>query len=94
MKNIEIIKIRNGSAANPAGYMVKVGNVVIGFLDKYANTRTETHPWKAFAAKKDASGNYVYAGEIAFQCFYGTTGKAKAVSFLQQFYPQMINAAK
>ena len=29
-------------------YTVKDGPKLIGFLEKYTNTRTETHPWKPF----------------------------------------------
>jgi hypothetical protein len=29
-------------------YTVKVGDTIIGLLEKWKNTRTEKHPWKAF----------------------------------------------
>ena len=83
---ITLIQIRKASKGQPAGYMVKMGETrVIGFLDKYPNTRTETHPWKAFAAKLNPAGDgFMYAGEIAFQCFYENQGgKTAAIEFLK-----------
>lgn len=38
-------KAREGS---PAIYLVKEGGTVIGMLEKYRDTRTEHHPWKAY----------------------------------------------
>lgn len=76
--NIELIKITTVSKCD--SYMVKAEGKVIGFLDKYRNTKTETHPWKAFAAKYNADvKGFQYAGEIFFECFYGPTAKAEAI---------------
>jgi hypothetical protein len=85
MNNIELIQIRKASKGQPAGYMVKMAGRVIGFLDKYRDTRTETHPWKAFAAKfNPATGGFQYAGEIAFKCFYRHEGgQPAAIEFLK-----------
>lgn len=33
----------------PARYVVKVDGVEVGLVEKYKTTRTEIHPWKAFA---------------------------------------------
>jgi hypothetical protein len=82
MKNtadVELTKIRED---NPVAYMVKLNGQPIGFLEKYTNTRTETHPWKAFGVKLVA-GNYQYAPERAFKCFYGANAKQDAVNFLK-----------
>ena len=81
----ELIAIKKAAKGVPAGYMVKFEGRVIGFLDKYRNTKTETHPWKAFAAKLNPAGDgYMYAPEIAFQCFYENQGGQKAaIEFLK-----------
>lgn len=40
---------RGDGGGSPAVYLVKdTYGAVIGMLEKYHNTRTETHPWKAF----------------------------------------------
>jgi len=82
MKNIELISIRKADRNTPAGYMVKLGGKVIGFLDKYNNTKSETHPWKAFGAKK-VGDNYQYDTAGLFKCFYKADGgKTAAIEFL------------
>ena len=82
--NIQLISIRKATPGSPAGYMVKMNGHVIGFLDKYNNTRTETHPWKAFAAKLNpARDGYMYAPENGFQCFYGRSGQKDAINYLK-----------
>lgn len=80
--NIELIKITTVSKCD--SYMVKdAEGRVLGFLDKYRNTKTETHPWKAFAAKYNADiKGFQYAGENFFECFYGSTAKADAIAAL------------
>ena len=37
--------------AKSRSYRVFRDNVFLGFLEKYRNTQTETHPWKAFAPR-------------------------------------------
>ena len=52
MKNVTVVlerKATGGSKGMAALYLVKNNrNIIIGLLEKYNNTRTETHPWKAF----------------------------------------------
>ena len=42
----QIYKSKDGQ---PALFLVKIGETIIGQLEKYNDTRSETHPWKAFA---------------------------------------------
>jgi hypothetical protein len=44
-----LVQIENGSHQMPAVYLVFVGTAAdpIGMLEKYPNTRTDKHPWKA-----------------------------------------------
>jgi hypothetical protein len=45
-------QIVKGTAGQASVYLVKIGpggdEKIIGMLEKYPNTRTEKHPWKAF----------------------------------------------
>ena len=57
-------------------YKVEDKGVWVGFLTKYPNTRTETHPWKAFGVKHiPASPPQV--GEY-YGAFYEKDGGQKA----------------
>jgi hypothetical protein len=58
---------RRGST--PAVYLVKRGGNVVGVVEKYPDTRTEKHPWKAVQ---------VYTGDL-LGVFYGANAKAMAV---------------
>ena len=40
--------VRKAGKGTAALYTVKKDGVIIGLLEKYNNTRTEQHPWKAF----------------------------------------------
>lgn len=40
---------RKAKEGSPALYLVRRGEVLIGLLEKYPNTRTDTHPWKAYS---------------------------------------------
>lgn len=44
MITIENIKGQN----NPSRHLVRRDGVAIGLLERYRNTSTDTHPWKAF----------------------------------------------
>lgn len=56
-------------------YIVKNGERIVGFLEKIPNTRTETHPWKAYrAALRD--GRPMADGDMKF--FYADDGGKKA----------------
>lgn len=56
----------------PVRYVVMRGNQEVGLLEKYANTRTEEHPWKAFLG--------VGPRCKFIDAFYGTRGRAKALA--------------
>jgi hypothetical protein len=56
---------------SPAVYLAKCEDKVVGMLEKYKNTRTDTHPWKAY---KGSGAERVYLG-----VFYGKTGYKDAV---------------
>ncbi len=56
---------------NPAIYLVRVNGSVVGMLEKWRNTKTDTHPWKAFAG---------YGFDSKFVgAYYGRTGKQQAI---------------
>lgn len=44
-----LVQIEKGGRQMPAVYLVFVGAAVdpVGILEKYPNTRTDKHPWKA-----------------------------------------------
>lgn len=50
---------------------------IVGLLTKYANTRTDTHPWKAF--KYDGGGNKPHT---MLGAYYGKEGRRKALGHL------------
>jgi hypothetical protein len=56
----------------PARYVVVQGSREVGLLEKYANTRDEEHPWKAFLG--------VGPGCKFIDAFYGTRGRACALA--------------
>lgn len=82
---LELVDIRKASGKESlfAAYMVKFEGRAIGFIEKYRNTRTETHPWKAFGAKPSTehSGCFQYDATFFFT-FYGADGKARAIMSL------------
>ena len=64
-------------------YMVKDNGVVIGFLRKGKNTRTDTLPWQAFTAQWRAAQGPVL-GELIDSYFEEDGGKAAAIKVLQR----------
>ena len=40
--------VRKAKAGSAALYKVMEGSEIVGLLEKYNDTRTETHPWKAY----------------------------------------------
>lgn len=52
MKDIKLEQIKPASAQGTAAvYLVRRAHsgAVVGMLEKFRDTRTDTHPWKAFA---------------------------------------------
>lgn len=46
---ITVEQVEKAKGKSPALYLVKdSAGVVLGMLEKYRNTRTDTHPWKAY----------------------------------------------
>lgn len=43
---MNVVSMRSQSTLS----LIKVGGVVAGFIEKYHDTQTETHPYKAFGA--------------------------------------------
>lgn len=82
---LELIDIKRASGKSSmfAAYMVKFEGRAIGFLEKYRNTRTETHPWKAFGVKPSVTepGCFQYDPSFFFT-FYGADAKARAIMSL------------
>jgi len=62
-------------------YMVVANEKTVGFISKYRDTRTETHPWKAFAARQVSPSSPLLSTD-GFQTFYGPDAKKQAISFL------------
>ena len=48
MEAVKIEKYPNLSDSKVSWYLVKRDGVVVGLLEKWRDTRTETHPWKAW----------------------------------------------
>ena len=45
---IEQVKSKTVVRRKWSQYLVRVGNTVVGLLEKFKDTRTEKNPWKAF----------------------------------------------
>jgi hypothetical protein len=43
-----IEQVEKARGRQSALYLVKAGGRIVGQLEKYRNTRTERHPWKAY----------------------------------------------
>jgi hypothetical protein len=65
-------EIRPATQGRAALHVVLEGDREVGLLEKYKNTKTETHPWKAFKGIGEACQ---YLG-----AFYGRSGKADALA--------------
>lgn len=51
-KGYSVEKYKAGGKGAPAVYLVKnASGFVVGLLEKYPNSRTDTHPWKAFTGR-------------------------------------------
>jgi hypothetical protein len=50
-----IEQVRKPKGKSDGLWLVKVDGAIRGMLMKYNNTRTETHPWKAFAGHGHAA---------------------------------------
>lgn len=46
---MKTVKVREAKGRESALYVVTDGGREVGLLEKYRNTRTDSHPWKAFA---------------------------------------------
>lgn len=69
-KNVTVELYKKASGRNvPNEYLVKRGDVVVGVVYKYPNTKTEQFPWTALRP---------YTGELVGH-FDGPNGKAMAV---------------
>jgi hypothetical protein len=65
---VELYKKASGRNV-PNEYLVRRGDVVVGVVMKYPNTKTEQHPWTAIQA---------YTGELIGH-YWGENAKAMAV---------------
>lgn len=85
---MKVEQIRKAEGAQPALYLVKKDSYIIGQLEKYRDSRYETHPWKAIVGTGHAR-KYIGA-------FYGENGpegvvrhadpKQAAIDAITQFY--------
>jgi hypothetical protein len=67
---VQWIKIQTGK---PDAWMLKLNEkTVLGFVEKYKNTRTETHPFKVFGAKLNPEGNGFQYDWAVFSIVYGS----------------------
>lgn len=87
--NIKVIK-QSRPGSHEMFYLVKQSGNLIGFLSKFRNTRTETHPWKAFGMKWNPGlyGTQCYmADNTQFEVFYEEDGGINAaIEQVVQFY--------
>lgn len=44
-----LTEVQKPSAGRAGRWAVEVNGKIVGLLEKYTDTRTEKHPWKAFA---------------------------------------------
>lgn len=47
-ERVKVTKVRDARGARSAMFVVSLDGVELGLLEKYRDTRTDTHPWKAF----------------------------------------------
>ncbi len=78
IRNLRVEKVPGYEPPQPALYLVKNGDEIIGQMEKYRNTRYETHPWKAFLG---TGHDREYVG-----AFYGKNGKDLALGFILGHY--------
>lgn len=67
----------NGAGMGKAWMLKTNTNTVLGFVTKYANTRTETHPFKVFGAKLNATADGVMFDHAVFSPVYGSKLEAQ-----------------
>ena len=48
-ERVVLEQVKKASSGSPAMFVVKLDGAEIGLLEKYRDTRTDKHPWKAFA---------------------------------------------
>lgn len=72
IERVETECVIKGKGQTPALYLVTVGGEVIGQLEKFNNTRSATHPWKAYR------GTGMNRRFLA--AFYGPAGRADAIA--------------
>ena len=71
-------------------FLVLIDGIEAGTISKYDNTRTETHPWKAwvFTGKLDMPSQpagWVYE-DMFLGSFYGSGGRADAINALSNSF--------
>ncbi|CAM6053506.1 unnamed protein product [Sphagnum tenellum] len=76
---VTVTVVRSG---DPTLSLVKEDGVVLGFIEKYQDTATDTHPYKAFEAILGQGPVRVKPGSM--KPFYGLTGFAEAVDYLRR----------
>lgn len=74
---VELKKIQMGGI--PFAFVVIRDGEEIGFITKHRDTRTETHPWKAFVG---IGHHATYLGAV-----YGSDGKARAIQAIVDGIP-------
>jgi hypothetical protein len=79
---LKVEQVEKAGKRRPALYLVKDGERIVGLLEKYRNTRTDTHPWKAFSGHGTSRR---YIGAFYDQDFPGvvTGGKPAALEAIQ-----------
>ena len=48
---LTLVQIEEAKAYRSGLWLVKHGETVLGYLEKYKNTKTDHHPWKAYAGR-------------------------------------------
>ena len=62
----------NRDSKRESAYLVHVNGVVVGFVTKYRNTKSEKHPWKAFGLVP--TGAPITTCNPYYGAFYGVDG--------------------
>ena len=79
---VEAVEIKKATTGSPALYEVKRDGVLLGFLEKYLDTRDETHPWKA-RRPAFVAGHRPIVGELVGFFYAKDGGKDAAVAALE-----------
>lgn len=70
--SVKVESYRKARGSSPSVYLVRLDGRVVGLLEKFRNTRQDTHPWKAFGPRNGSTQN------LLLGVFYQEDGGRKA----------------